>query len=166
MNGNITSRAITQHFAALLPMSSPEFLTCAAAFLYYLEPSRTHPGLSILTSGQTTSISSRPWQGPWNKTHSWELVREINVYIPSHIMLGTVAKGRSGNCRGAGQREMYFACKSLRTGDIEWGLKGCIGFCNKQRGGSGRRVGRPKGILGRNIREAMLKDTWDCLVNK
>lgn len=42
MNGNITSRAIVQNFAALLPMSSPEFLICAATFLYYLEPSRTH----------------------------------------------------------------------------------------------------------------------------
>lgn len=42
MNGNITSRAITQNFAALLPMSSSEFLICAATFLCYLEPSRTH----------------------------------------------------------------------------------------------------------------------------
>ena len=27
-------------------------------------------------------------------------------------------------------------------------------------------MGRPKGISGGDIREAMLKDTWDCLVNK
>lgn len=27
-------------------------------------------------------------------------------------------------------------------------------------------MGRPKGISSGDIREAMLKDTWDCLVNK
>ena len=127
MNGNITSRAIMQNFAALLPMSSPEFLICAAAFLYYLEPSRTHTlAYPSLPLGRQHPSASGLDRGPRIRLIPWELVREINVYICNHIMLGTVAKGRSGNCRGAGQTEMYFACKSLGAGDIEWGLKGCI----------------------------------------
>lgn len=112
MKGNITSRAIMQNSAALLPMSSPEFLICAAAFLYYLEPSRTrilvYPSLPL--GRQHPSAS--------NKTHSLRVVREINMHVRTHIMLGTVAEGRSGNWGSRAERKVP-SCKSLGAGDIE-----------------------------------------------